>query len=84
MRVQFKRLAMRIDNGEDVTSARWALNQLIHATLDRETSADDTDLLCEVFRGLDTVVAQEVSNSSCQHTNVTRSWRLAFNVFPRF
>ena len=60
MRVEFKRLALRIENGDDATEARATLNQLVHATLDREASADDTDLLCEAFRGMETVAAQEI------------------------
>ncbi|WVQ98147.1 hypothetical protein IAU59_005269 [Kwoniella sp. CBS 9459] len=60
MRVEFKGLAMRIANGEDVVDARQTLNRLVHATLDRETTADETDLLCEAFGGMDTVVTQEI------------------------
>ncbi|WVF69703.1 hypothetical protein IAT40_004482 [Kwoniella sp. CBS 6097] len=60
MRVEFKGLAMRIANGEDVADARQTLNRLVHATLDRETTADDTDLLCEAFGGMDAVVTQEI------------------------
>jgi mediator of RNA polymerase II transcription subunit 12 len=61
MRVEFKRLALRIENGDDAAEARNTLNQLVHATLDRETNADDTDLLCETFRGIEPVAAQEVA-----------------------
>ncbi|WVQ83134.1 hypothetical protein IAT38_005272 [Cryptococcus sp. DSM 104549] len=60
MRVEFKGLAMRIANQQDVADARQTLNRLVHATLDRETTADDTDLLCETFRGMDAVVTQEL------------------------
>jgi mediator of RNA polymerase II transcription subunit 12 len=61
MRVEFKRLAIRIDaGGEDGSDARKSLNELVHATLDRECTADDTDLLCEAFRGMESVVAEEV------------------------
>ncbi len=63
MRVEFKRLTMRIQSGEGVAAARQTLSQLVHATLDREASADDTDLLCEAFRGLDPMVAHEVGFS---------------------
>lgn len=63
MRVEFKRLAIRIENGDDVAEARQALNQLVHATLDREASPDDADLLCETFRGIEPLAAQEVSYS---------------------
>lgn len=61
MRVEFKALTMRIAEGQNVAEAKQTLNQLVHATLDRETTADDTDLLCEVFRGVDSMVTQEVS-----------------------
>ena len=61
--MEFKRLAMRIESGEDVAEARQTLGQLVHATLDREATADDTELLCEAFRGLDPVVAHEVGDN---------------------
>ncbi|ORY23991.1 hypothetical protein BCR39DRAFT_548068 [Naematelia encephala] len=60
MRVEFKRLAMRIDHGENATEARQTLNQLVHITLDRDISADDADLLCETFRGIEPIAAQEI------------------------
>jgi len=60
MRVEFKRLALRIENGDDAAEARATLNQLVHATLDREASTDDTDLLCEAFRGMERIAAQEI------------------------
>ncbi|WVO18867.1 uncharacterized protein IAS62_000139 [Cryptococcus decagattii] len=60
MRVEFKALTMRIAEGQNVAEAKQTLNQLVHATLDRETTADDTDLLCEVFRGVDSMVTQEI------------------------
>ena len=60
MRVEFKRLALRIENGEEAAEARHTLNQLVHATLDREASADDTDLLCEAFRGIESIAASEI------------------------
>ncbi|WVR04690.1 hypothetical protein IAU60_001701 [Kwoniella sp. DSM 27419] len=66
MRVEFKGLASRIANGEDVAEARQTLNRLVHATLDRETTADDTDLLCEAFGGMDTVVTQEAIGTDTQ------------------
>ena len=59
MRVDFKRLAMRIDDTD--AKAQATLTQLIHANLDRDMSADDADLLCEAVRGIERVVAQEVS-----------------------
>ncbi|KAK8847487.1 hypothetical protein IAR55_005345 [Kwoniella newhampshirensis] len=60
MRVEFKGLATRIANQDDMVEARQTLNKLVHATLDRETTVDDTDLLCEAFRGMDLVVTQEI------------------------
>ncbi|WWD21578.1 hypothetical protein CI109_106064 [Kwoniella shandongensis] len=60
MRVEFKGLATRIANQDDVADAKQTLNKLVHATLDRDTTADDTDLLCEAFRGMDSVVTQEI------------------------
>lgn len=61
MRLEFKRLAVQIETGEGVAETRQTLSQLVQATLNREASADDTELLSETFRGLDTVVAYEVS-----------------------
>lgn len=60
MRVEFKRLALRIENGDNAAEAKQTLNRLVHATLDREATADDTDLLCEAFRGIEHVAAQEI------------------------
>nr|XP_019008399.1 uncharacterized protein I206_06958 [Kwoniella pini CBS 10737]OCF47180.1 hypothetical protein I206_06958 [Kwoniella pini CBS 10737] len=64
MRSDFKGLANRVSNTEntpiDVVEARQILNKQILATLDRAVTADDTDLLCESFRGMDTVVTQEI------------------------
>ena len=89
MRVEFKRLAMRIRSGEAVEDAYRALKHLVHETLDRETSADDTDLLCETFAGLDSLVAHEVRlpseaaltlagpcrrSSTSQHTSGSSDW----------
>jgi mediator of RNA polymerase II transcription subunit 12 len=54
MRVEFKRLAMRIENN----------NEPAEASLDREISADDADLLCETFRGIEPVVMQEVRSGN--------------------
>ena len=61
MRVEFKRLAVRIQKSEDLLDARHSLTELIQAALSRDTSSDDTDLLCEVFQGLNVEVAKEVS-----------------------
>nr|XP_019047064.1 hypothetical protein I302_03671 [Kwoniella bestiolae CBS 10118]OCF25994.1 hypothetical protein I302_03671 [Kwoniella bestiolae CBS 10118] len=60
MRSDFKGLATRINNGEDVIEARQILHRQVLATLDRAATADDTDLLCEAFRGMDSVVTQEI------------------------
>ena len=60
IRVEIKDLARRIENGEDAAEARQTLCNLVHSTLDREATADDTDLLCEAFRGVEAVAAQEV------------------------
>ncbi|ODO08687.1 hypothetical protein L198_00420 [Cryptococcus wingfieldii CBS 7118] len=64
MRVEFKTLAARIKAPEttakEVQEARQTLNQLVQATLERETNAEDVDLLAEVFKGVDCVVTQEI------------------------
>ncbi|KAK4684962.1 hypothetical protein P7C73_g5195, partial [Tremellales sp. Uapishka_1] len=60
MRVEFKRLAMRIQTGDAPEEARQALVLLVRASIDRESTADDTDLLCEAFRGIEPVVTQEI------------------------
>jgi mediator of RNA polymerase II transcription subunit 12 len=61
MRVEFKRLAMRIENNEELAEARDTLRRLVQSSLDREMTPDETDLLCETFRGIEPVVMQEVS-----------------------
>ena len=62
MRVEFKRLANRINNalGPEATEAKGQLRQLIGDSLNKGTSADEADLLCETFRSIDTVVQVEV------------------------
>ncbi|KLT44190.1 hypothetical protein CC85DRAFT_283709 [Cutaneotrichosporon oleaginosum] len=60
MRVEFKRLTMRIANNEEPHEARKQLSQIVKQSLDREATPDDTDLLVEAFRGADSVVAQEI------------------------
>nr|XP_019005040.1 uncharacterized protein I203_01884 [Kwoniella mangroviensis CBS 8507]OCF68501.1 hypothetical protein I203_01884 [Kwoniella mangroviensis CBS 8507] len=60
MRSDFKGLGTRINNGEDVAETRQTLHRQVSATLDRAATADDTDLLCEAFRGMDSVVTQEI------------------------
>ena len=80
MRVEFKRLAMRIRSGEAVEDAHQTLKHLVLEILDRESSADDTDLLCETFSGLDTLVAHEVSSSSKAVLNLCRFLQLVCSV----
>lgn len=62
MRVEFKRLATRINNslGAEAAEAKEQLRALIGDSLNRRTSVDDADLLCETFRGIDTVVKVEI------------------------
>ncbi|ORX33960.1 hypothetical protein BD324DRAFT_186207 [Kockovaella imperatae] len=60
MRVDFKRLAMRINSDGDTSEAKTTLSQLVRSNLDRDMSADDADLLCEAIRGIERVVAQEI------------------------
>lgn len=60
MRVEFKRLTMRIANNEEPHEARRQLSQIVKQSLDREATPDDMDLLVEAFRGADSVVAQEI------------------------
>lgn len=60
MRVEFKRLTMRIANNDDPQDARQVLSRLVRSSLDREATTDDMDLLVEAFRGADSVVAQEI------------------------
>ncbi|BEJ12006.1 hypothetical protein CspHIS471_0204660 [Cutaneotrichosporon sp. HIS471] len=60
MRVEFKRLTMRIANNEEPHEARKQLSQIVKQSLDREATPDDMDLLVEAFRGADSVVAQEI------------------------
>jgi mediator of RNA polymerase II transcription subunit 12 len=60
-RVEFKRLSMRIScGGDDGILAKRDLNELVRATLGRKSTADDTDLLCEAFRGMESVISREV------------------------
>lgn len=60
MRVEFKRLAMRIENNNEPAEAKDTLRRLVQSSLDRDISADDADLLCETFRGIEPMVMQEV------------------------
>ena len=61
LRVQFKALAGRIETGDRLAEAKETLTLLVRQSLERDTSADDADLLCEAFRGIEPVVIQEVS-----------------------
>lgn len=61
LRVQFKALAGRIESGDRPGEAKETLSVLVRQSLERDTSADDADLLCESFRGIEPVVIQEVS-----------------------
>lgn len=75
MRVEFKRLALVIENAEDPTvnvgsdarkrheeavGARQTLSRLVQETFDRNATADDMDLICEAFRGIEPIVIQEI------------------------
>ena len=75
MRVEFKRLALVIENAEDPTfnvgidarkrheeasTARQTLSRLVQETFDRNATADDMDLICEAFRGIEPIVIQEI------------------------
>ena len=60
MRVDLKRLAMRIQNEQDAEEARADLQRLLHSSFDRTMTADEADLLWEAFRGVELVIAQEV------------------------
>lgn len=60
MRVEFKRLATRIENNEEPVEARESLRKLIQQSLHADMSADEADLLCETFRGVEALAMQEV------------------------
>lgn len=64
IRVEFKRLGLRIIQNDDKVEAKQLLTQLVHATLDRVTCDDDADLLNEAFIGSESVVTAEVSLDS--------------------
>jgi mediator of RNA polymerase II transcription subunit 12 len=61
LRVEFKTLAGRIETNDRPSEAKETLALLVRQSLERDTSADDADLLCEAFRGIEPVVIQEVS-----------------------
>jgi mediator of RNA polymerase II transcription subunit 12 len=61
LRVEFKTLAGRIEGNDRPAEAKETLALLVRQSLERDTSADDADLLCEAFRGIEPVVIQEVS-----------------------
>jgi mediator of RNA polymerase II transcription subunit 12 len=77
MRVEFKRLTMRITNNDDPVEARQLLARLVRSSLDREASPDDMDLLVEAFRGADTVVAQEILSVGLDRLGVLLSQLLS-------
>jgi mediator of RNA polymerase II transcription subunit 12 len=56
MRVEFKRLAIRLHE----PGARDTLRQLVGESMHREHSADDAELLCETFKGIDAAVVGEI------------------------
>ncbi|WVQ75963.1 hypothetical protein IAR50_005599 [Cryptococcus sp. DSM 104548] len=64
MRVEFKTLSARIKapetTAQETQQARQTLGQLVQATLERDTNAEDVDLLAEVFKSVDGVVTQEI------------------------
>lgn len=60
MRVEFKRLATRIENNDEPVEARESLRKLIQQSLSADMSADEADLLCETFRGIEALALQEV------------------------
>ncbi len=60
MRVEFKRLATRIENNDEPVEARESLRKLIQQSLSANMSADEADLLCETFRGIEALALQEV------------------------
>lgn len=60
MRVEFKRLATRIETNEEPVEARESLRKLIQQSLNADMSADEADLLCETFRGIEALALQEV------------------------
>jgi len=60
LRVEFKTLAGRIETNDRPAEAKETLALLVRQSLERDTSADDADLLCEAFRGIEPVVIQEV------------------------
>jgi mediator of RNA polymerase II transcription subunit 12 len=61
LRVEFKTLAGRIESNDRPSEAKETLALLVRQSLERDASADDADLLCEAFRGIEPVVIQEVS-----------------------
>jgi len=61
LRVEFKTLAGRIETNDRPAEAKETLALLVRQSLERDTSPDDADLLCEAFRGIEPVVIQEVS-----------------------
>jgi mediator of RNA polymerase II transcription subunit 12 len=56
MRVEFKRLAIRINE----VGVRETLKKLVEESINREHSADGVELLCETFKGIDSVAIGEI------------------------
>lgn len=77
MRVEFKRLTMRIANNDDPVEARQQLSRLVRSSLDRDANPDDMDLLMEAFRGADSVVAQEILSVGLDRLGVLLSQLLS-------
>lgn len=77
MRVEFKRLTMRIAHNDEPQEARQILSRLVRSSLDREASTDDMDLLVEAFRGADSVVAQEILSVGLDRLGVLLSQLLS-------
>lgn len=77
MRVEFKRLTMRITNNDEPVEARQQIARIVRSSLDREASPDDMDLLVEAFRGADSVVAQEILSVGLDRLSVLLSQLLS-------
>jgi mediator of RNA polymerase II transcription subunit 12 len=60
LRLSFKQLAVRIVQGEDVDASRKALRELAQSMFSDDVNNDETDLICEAFRGVETVAVEQV------------------------
>ncbi|KAL7420053.1 RNA polymerase II mediator complex subunit [Cryptotrichosporon argae] len=83
LRVEFKRLALRIANNDDVAEAKQAMNRLVRSSLNREASTDDVDLLCEAFRGVEPVVVQEILSVGLERLDTLLAAVLAAETQPQ-